>query len=554
MENGERLEEVFGIPWPHMWIYTDAEAGTPFHSGIPEDQIDRMRQDESVLTRWRMLGYQLTEDPDVLIIGVGGGADIIAAKIRGIDRITGVDINPVTIHALKEVLNEFNDDLFNDPDVDIQVAEGRSFVLRSGKKYTNINMNGVDTYNALAAGAYVMAENYLYTAEAMQDFLEHLTDDGMLTITRMSFDVPRETIKLCTALIEAFREAGLGNASEHIILLGEPASKWATLLCKKSPFTAEEIAIYEKVAKAQNFFVYYRPGMTLPDPLPETLGRSRYFLDLFKAESEGTLDAYIASYPFDIRAATDDKPFFYNVHRMGDYFKLGNPDAVHYENIGIFTLVVLLIQTVSMTVVLIVIPLWWFHREGLRIPGRNGYLVYFGGLGLGFMLIELGLMQKLALYLGHPTYSISIVLATMLLFSGIGSLVSGTLSWTHQRVIRVSIGAVMAFMLAYLFLLPWLIHATLDLPFGLRAAATVGLIGPLSFFMGMPFPTGLRLITSAGERFVPWAWGINGIASVMGSVAAIFFAMSFGFTAVLLLGVVCYLFSALSLRGAAHED
>ncbi len=553
MDEGKELEHVFGIPWPHMWIFTDAEAGTPYYSGIPEEQFGRMRQEEMVMTRWRMLGYLLTDDPDVLIIGVGGGADIFAAKIRGVKNITGVDINPVTIHALKEVLNDYNNDLFNDPDVNVIVAEGRSFVLRSDKKYTNINMNGVDTYNALAAGAYVMAENYLYTAGAMRDFLEHLTDDGMLTITRMAFDVPRETIKLCTALIEAFDETGLGDPADHVILLGEPSSEWATLLCKKSPFTPDQIAVYEAAARAQDFSVYYHPGMVLPDPVPDTLGRNKYFVDLFEAASGGTLASYIANYPFDIRPATDDKPFFYNVHRMRDYFRLGNPEAVHRENIGIFTLVVLLIQTVGTSVVLIVIPLWWFHREGLRIPGRNGYLVYFAGLGLAFMLKELSLIQNLTLYLGHPTYSISIVLATMLLFSGFGSLASGTLDWTHRTVIRRAIGAIVVLMVAYLFLLPWLIQATLHFPFILRVGATVGMIGPLSFFMGMPFPTGLRLITASSDRFVPWAWGVNGIASVIGSVAAIFFAMSFGFTIVLVVGVVCYLCSAVSLSGPAYE-
>lgn len=206
-----------------------------------------------------------------------------------------------------------------------------------------------------------------------------------------------------------------------------------------------------------------------------------------------------------------------------------------------------------MTLVLTVIPLWWFRRAGLRIHGRNRYLTYFAGLGLAFMLLELALMQKLSLYLGHPTYSISVVLSTVLVFSGLGSLTSGVLPWRHVSVIRISIASIVIVVLLYLALLPALIDRTFALPFAIRVSIVVGLIGPLSFFMGMPFPCGLRLITRSGERFVPWAWGVNGIASVLGSVAAIFLAMSFGFTFVLICGAGCYVIAALSLTRIDHE-
>lgn len=458
-----------------------------------------------------------------------------------------VDLNPVTIRIIKDVYKDYTLNRYNSPGIEVYAAEGRSFVSRSNRKFTNIHMNGVDTLNALASGAFVTAENYLYTVEAMEDYVEHIEDDGVLSIVRAAFDVPRETFKLCTAMIAACKTLGIEDVSKYIKVFGEKGSVWATFMFKKSPWTPDELANYEKIAQRQHFLIYYSPGMEITEDMDYSLSRNKYFVQLFDAYREGRIESFYEEYPYDIRPITDDRPFFFKVHKARDFLNPTKESTPYESNFGLVALLVLLFQTIIMSALLIILPLVRFHREGLQVPSRSLYLVYFAGLGLSFMLVELSLMQKLSLLLGHPTYSIAVVLSSMLLFSGIGSLTSGLWKGSPKGLIALAILGVALILAVYIPLIPVVTDMTLSLPWTARALVAMVLLAPLSFLMGMPFPTGLRMVTTGHRRFVPWAWGVNGVASVLGTVTAIFLAMSYGFNVVIMLAIIIYVTAAISI-------
>jgi hypothetical protein len=545
---------LLGVPWESKMVATDGGAYTPMLKAVPNSIMEDARENKYVMSGFRMLGYLTVENPDTLIIGCGGGSDVIAAKLRNAKKITAVDLNPITIHAMKNEFLNYTGGLYTDPAIEVHAAEGRSFVARSGRKYTNIHMNGVDTLNALAAGANVTAENYLYTTEAMIDYLNHLENDGFLTIARLSFDPPRETIKLCTAMIDAFERMELGNPADHIMIIGDTWSEWTTFVCKKSPLTPQDMAKYEEAFSLDLFRIYYRPGMEPGYVFPENAKRGEQFVEVFDAYANGTLDKFFAAYPYDIRPATDDRPYFFKIHKAESFLKPMETSTAYEKNFGIIALIILLIQTILVSAVLIVMPLLQFHREGLRVPHKFKFIVYFSGLGLGFMLVELSLMQKLSLMMGHPTYSIAVVLTSLLIFCGMGSLVSGSLRLGPRTIIAVAVTGISIGVMLYMPLLPWVTESTIAWPLFVRALVAMALLAPVSFCMGMPFPTGLRIVSEVHVRFVPWAWGANGVASVLGTVLCILLSMSYGFNVVLALAIIVYVLAGICIGLSRSES
>jgi spermidine synthase len=547
MEKDSTMIHLLGKQWPTKMVSADGGAYTPMVGSIPDEMIAKLRQNHGIMYGFRMLGYYTKEHPDTLIIGCGGGSDVIAAKIHEASHITAVDLNPITIRVMKGEFASFNGNLYNDPNIEVYAAEGRSFVSRSDHKFSNIHMNGVDTLNALAAGANVTAENYLYSVEAMADYLHHLQDDGFLTIARLSFPVPRETIKLCTAMISAFEKLNIPNPEDHIIVICDRYSSWATFLCKKSPLTQADLDTYLKELSNGPFRIYYMPKVELPDDTQDVKMARKYYNGLFRASKHGTMDAFFASYPYDIRPATDDRPYFFKIHKADAFLNPLKTVTPYEKNFGLVALIILLAQSVISALILIIWPLIRFHREGLRVPHRVNYLVYFMGLGLAFMLIELSLLQKLSLLLGHPTYSIAVGLTSLLIFSGVGSFLSGVVRLPIKTLVLGAAIAIAAIIVVYVPALPLITTATLAMSPPARVIIAAAILAPLALFMGMLFPAGIRFIARDNSRFVPWAWGVNGVSSVIGSVVCIFLSMSYGFTPVMLLGVCIYLVAAMSL-------
>jgi hypothetical protein len=483
------------------------------------------------------LAYQVRSQPlnSALLIGPGGGIDVLTAYYNGVKRIIGAEINPLIINlvASQALYHDFAGGLYTDfPQIQIELAEGRNFVARSKEKYDLIQFSQVDTWAAAASGAYSLTENFLYTTEAFLDYYDHLTEDGMLTVGRWYFEPPRQAFRLVTIGTTALEERGVPNPEQHFMVVR--AGDTSTFIMKKSPFTSDEIAHLRQVVDNLGFTMLYAPGESDPD---------NWFVRFFSAPDRAQ---FYRNYPLDVTPTTDNRPFFFEYYGWSN---LGNFRS------GKATLVILLIQALLLASGLILWPLWRFQRRGLATRGARRFIVYFVALGIGFIFIEIGLMQRFILFLGHPVYSTSVVLFSLLTFSGLGSFLSGRLLTISpqatareeaserdprqlQRWVIPLLGLLTA---AYIVALPGLFHLLLSLDLTYRVVISIVLLAPLGLLMGMPFPTGIRLVDRVNPSLVPWAWGVNGFSSVIGSILAVMIAQSYGFALVMGLAVVIYL-------------
>jgi len=542
-------ERPDGTPISWKVITTDGDATTWIHSGVTDEQVERYRRDPRFYRSFRTLAYVTKRDPEVLLIGVGGGVDAYYAVFNGARRIVAVDINPITIHLVLERYADYTKRFFHRPEFTFIVSEGRSYVRRSGEQFDIIHMHGVDTFAALSSGAYVLAEHYLYTVEAFLDYFAHLKPDGILSITRFAFDYPRESLKLCATAATALREIGVSDPGNHIYVVKDVSSPWATLLCKKEPFSAEEQQSYDALFSTIPFRVMYKPGMDRDDA-PTLVGPDRYYQQLMRSLRDGTPARFYREYKYDIQPPVDDRPFFFKYYKwslLGSVISDGTGWAGAEGPLGLFILSALILSTFLATLVLIVAPLWKFNRDGLRVPRAFRFITYFVCLGLGYMFIEIALLQKFVLFLGHPVYSIAVILFAMLLFSGVGSLLAGQLKASRKRIINTAVIAIVAFILIYTATLHDIFVAFLGHHIILRCLISVLLVAPLAICMGMPYPTGLRTAGDIHPALVAWAFGVNGSASVLSSILAVVFAMIGGFSAVFVLSIAIYVIAAISI-------
>lgn len=494
------------------------------------------------------LAYQVREEPlgNVLLIGPGGGIDVLTAYFNGARRIVGAEINPLIISlvASDKLYRDYAGGLYTDhPQVQVELAEGRNFVARSKEQYDLIQFSQVDTWAAAASGAYSLSENFLYTTEAFLDYYDHLTDDGMLTVGRWYFEPPQQAFRLVTIGTAALEQRGIANPADHFLVVR--AGDTSTFIMKKSPFTSAEIAHLRRVVDELGFTTLYAPDESDPE---------NWFVRFFNAPDRAR---FFRDYPLDVTPTTDDRPFFFEYYgwsNLGDFRS------------GKATLVILLFQALLLAGGLILWPLWRFQRRGLATRGARRFIVYFAALGIGFIFIEIGMMQRFILFLGHPIYSTSVVLFSVLTFSGLGSFASGRLlaagagnrsrEESSERdprlVLRWVIPLLGLLTIAYIFILPPLFRALLGMELAYRVVLSVLLLAPLGMLMGMPFPTGIRLVDRVNSFLVPWAWGVNGFSSVVGSILAVMIAQSYGFGLVIGLAVLVYLGGLAAVLSLGH--
>jgi spermidine synthase len=462
--------------------------------------------------------YRLKPNARALVIGSGGGRDVLVALLHGAQHVRAVEVNPLVYEMAAEVFGDFTGHVYALPRVEPVIGDARSYIANSHERFDVILASLIDTWAASSAGAFALTENQLYTTGAFRDYFEHLADDGILSISRWH---PFETPRLLSTAFAAWEEAGVADARRHAVLLATPqgrglGSPIATLLMKRSPFTADEVRTLQRFAAEARLSVALTPDAATDPIAIEYLasgGRS--------AQWEG----------LDLSAATDERPFFFNMVRPSTQVlrMLGLREPSPHEALafqGNLTATRLLIQLLLAVVLLlsalVAAPLL-LRGGAVRRPGWRAILGYFACLGLGFILI------------------------TMLLASGFGSFASGRIgAGAIAARLRTLLALAAALLLVYAVLLPGLIDALLGTPFGVRVAAAVGLVAVPGFLLGMPFPSGLRALELRGGRdLVPWVWGINGAMSVMASVTAIVLAIELGYTAVFALGAACYALAAL---------
>ena len=471
------------------------------------------------------LAYQVMDRPfdRALIIGPGGGIDVLTALYNRTSHIVGVEINPLIVNLVSQAAyyREYAGGLYTDyPAIHVELAEGRNFVARSTETYDLIQVSQVDTWAAAASGAYSLSENFLYTTEAFLDYYDHLTADGLLTVGRWYFEPPQQAFRLVTLGATALQQRGVTDPAAHFVVVR--AGDTATFIMKKSPFTAAELDRLRRVVDDLGFTMLYSPQETDP---------TNWFVRFFAAPDRAQ---FYRDYPLDVSPTSDDRPFFFEYYGWSNFGDFRS---------GKVTLVILLAQALLLAGGLILWPLWRFRRQGLTTRGARRFMIYFAALGVGYILIEIGLMQRFILFLGHPVYSTSVVLFGLLTCSGLGSALSGR--WLGEgdprRLQRWAIPGLGALTALYIFALPPLFEALLPLELTWRVAVSIGLLAPLGLLMGMPFPLGIRLVDRVNPALVAWAWGVNGFGSVIGSILAVMLAQSYGFAAVIGLAVAIYL-------------
>lgn len=460
-----------------------------------------------------------------LIIGTGGGVDVgiaLRAKAKYIDT---VEINPTTYRLMLEDYRDRTNNLVGQPEVHAYNEEGRSFVRRTERKYDIIVMTGIDTFAAINSGAYVLSENYLYTIEAMTDYLGHLTDRGILNITRWLHRA--ETPRLFVVCYEALRGMGFEHPERHIIM---NARSRATIMVRLTPFTEEEIQAYGDHLSERKAMLLYPPHEK-----HETHAIIEKYVERRIA---GTHGEFLDLLTYDITPVTDDSPFFFHYDKPSRWLSVMHERTLedfvrgHWPSFTLFSLFGLTFVTV---LVFMFVPL--ARRGRVDIPAFRWWLMYFTCLGVSFIFVEIALMQRFALLLGHPSRSLALVLSSLLIFAGIGSQVQGML----RLNLKVSLTMLVGLILAAAFLYPPIISAALGWSFAARAIVTLILVAPLGMLMGIPFPSGIHAVSKYGREAVPWMWGVNGGTTVLGSVLAIILAIWGSFTLVFLMAAGGYL-------------
>jgi hypothetical protein len=474
---------------------------------------------------------------DYAIIGPGGGVDVLRAVANGSHDVTGIEINPIIASTImRDRYAEYSYHLYQRPDVHIHVTDGRSFVRNSKQTYDVVQMTLVDTWASTAAGAFALSENSLYTEDAFQEYFEHLKPDGMIAITRWEFRQPREALRVVSVAMDALHKLGVKNPAKNFIIVSQGELNEdgipVAVLAKKSAFTADEEATVLKHLD--------KYGALSPIYLPSQPG-SNPFSALIASNDPV---AFARDYEFNVAPVNDNAPFFFFTLKLSQVLHHeGQREGIDWKvNLGVAVLGMVLILSFAAVVLFLIVPLA-LGTGGAR-GGATG-LLYFVAVGLGYILVEIAFIQRFVLFLGHPTYALTVVVFLLLLSSGAGSLLSRKWLRETQRA-WLPLLIIVAALLLYVFVLPAILNGLVGLPFVVKLGISAALLAPLGLAMGMPFPTGLRALAAIGsaDTSIEWAWAMNAASSVLGSVLAMVIAIQFGLNVTLACGAAAYLISA----------
>ncbi|HUS04649.1 MAG TPA: hypothetical protein VMZ52_00015 [Bryobacteraceae bacterium] len=522
-----------------MTIYIDADASTGIANFDYAHLSDSERHD--LFFQGPGFPYQVRPAAKTLIIGPGGGWDVARALSSGSKDITGVEINPIIATTImRQQFPQYSRGLYSRPEVRIKVEDGRSFVRRSPEKYQVLQATLVDTWASTAAGAFALSENNLYTTNAFYDYLSHLTDDGILAFTRWGFDPPRESLRLVSLAKVALDRLGEHDHKAHVIVIREGGAKelagWGardTVLISRKPFRGDDLIRAHGAIAESRMEPVYLPDQQIPNA----------FTQLLNAADP---KAFYAKYQYDISPVDDNRPFFFYSVQPADLWSfITHPtgSADYKINRAVPLLFGLMgISLLATAVILILPPL----LLGSKLPVEKGVrtsLWYFVFIGAGYILIQVALIQKFVMLLGHPTYALTVIIFSMLVSSGVGSFASRRLISGSDRRLRAALVSVAILVTILAFVAPLVTEAGMAWPLGLKFAITALLIAPVGFAMGMPFPTGLGRLQARQPAAVRWAWALNAASSVLGSASAIFLAIYIGLRETLLVGGVMYLFA-----------
>ncbi len=542
---GLSLNASVGPP-PQLGVYTDGDgmmAITAFSGDFaPLAYLDFTTS---------ALPYHLLQAPDVLVLGAGAGGDVLQALYHRAATVDAVELNPNIVRLVAETHGAFSGSLYALPGVRVHVAEARAFVAASAATWNLIQIPLLDSLAVAAAGVHGVSESYIYTVEAFEEYLRHLRPGGYLAITRWLKLPPRDSLKLFATAIEALARAGVAAPERRIALI----RGWntATLLVRNGDLGPIERAAIRAFSEARSFDLAHLPGMAPSEANRANLLRQAFFHQAATALAGPERGDFLARYKFDIRPSTDDRPYFFDFfrwHSLPEFLALRLQSGTALIEWGYPILFATLVQAGLLSLLLILLPLLLRREKAAGDKQQWRVMTYFLCLGLAFMFVEIAFIQRFVLFLGHPLYAVAVALAGFLAFAGLGS---GFASRFRRHIgngplsdlgpIWAAVIAIATIAICYTTLLPMLLAGWIALPESIRILLSLCLIAPLGFFMGMPFPLGLERVSARLPGLVPWAWGVSGCFSVIGVLVATLLAIHLGFTAVVAIAAVLYLFA-----------
>jgi hypothetical protein len=475
------------------------------------------------LTTWmHHLPFKVTENPKVLVIGSGGGRDVVAALVSGSKDVTSVEINPIIFDTVMSYGDKAGN-VYTHPYVKAYVEEGRSFITRTPEKYDIIYIPFVDTWASVSSGGLSVSENFLYTVEGFQQYYDHLTDGGKIVTVRWLIDTPR----FVSTYTKLLGQHGIpqNEVYKHLIVVTAESytedPSGTMVIFSKLPFTDEEVRFFSSSFSQYGYKPILVPGQAMREPYSELLNgkiKLEQFYDLFRTKA----------YP-----VTDDSPYFLSYEKP-------LPDTIR----------ILLNDSIAIVIAFLLIPFVWIWMKSDKnknnIVGRDrlglaSMIPYFAALGMGFILMELALMQKLILLLGNPTTTFAILLFSLLISSGAGSLLSSRFSKNGTKNLIFVVAGIAILGTLYVMFLPPMIYSVIAEPFETKAAVCIAVLVPIGFLMGMPLPTGMRLLKTYRPEYIPWMWAINGAFSVLGAVLSVILGIMYGSSYAMVLGILIYL-------------
>lgn len=488
--------------------------------------------------------HLIRRDASVFVIGAGGGRDVLSALAFEQRSVLAVELNKNILDTANGRYGDFTGHLDRDSRVRFVHDEARSFLAGNAEQFDVIQLSLIDTWAATAAGAFVLAENQLYTREAWDLFLRRLTPTGVLSVSRWYFeDRPAEMYRLTALAAESLLAAGVHDPRQHLVIVRRMfrETPWwiprslpdgvgvGTLLASRKPFSGEEIAALRNWADHMEFDVVLTPETAVDNQLA-------------RIAAADDLPSLYAEYPLNITPPTDDSPFFFQMLRIRDAFRpqLWKQGPNTPNVIAVLTVAGLFVCVVTLSALCIVLPLSLTTRRA-QLRGSLPYFVYFCAIGLGFMLVEIAQVQRMIVFLGHPTYGLSVLLFTLLLSGGVGSrLTSGVRDDRLRSAGLARLSLVLAALVVFAALVPMLMRSLEGASAAARIALAVATLSPVGLFMGMAFPLGMRLAAREAPALTPWLWGMNGATSVCASVIGVAIALASGISTAFLAGVACY--------------
>ena len=558
-EDAERLPEQKGI-------FIDGES-----SGVITHFTGNLHDIEYLDFTSMALPYHIRKPSRTLVVGTDGGAEVLLALRHHTPEIIALETHRHIADLLLGPFLAFSGHLFSRPEVKLEVRDARQFFQATETRFDLIDLSLLDSPQTSAGGLHSAAENYLYTTEAFSTYLNHLSDSGILSVTRWLKLPPRDSLRVVATAVEALRKAALpGGLEKHLLFIR--SWRTSTILVSKSPFTAEDVVRAKKFCDDRSFDLAYFAGITVDRANRYDVQPSPVYYEGAKALIEGADTStgsrsalkgpapndFIRRYVFDISPTTDDRPFFSHFFRWDtapELFRRLRREWLPMVDLGFVFILATLVQAAFASGLLILLPLaclHWRHwpsrrhgppRDAESRPSLSDFLVtgvYFESIGVAFMFLEMALLPKYTLLLSHPVYSASLVLGALLVFAGCGSLSVRRFQSKSQWFLLISVGSIICWVVFQTLVGDSVFRLAMGWPLAGRIMLALLFLSVLSFFLGFPFPSGLHVLTDRYPGLVPWAWGINGCASVIGAVMGTCLVVSIGFRFLMFAACILY--------------